>query len=48
MTDTTRMQKDEDGNIIDPKHFLRLILIEGWEKTKGIYKGMSDEQKADF
>ena len=48
MTDATRINWDEDGNINDPKHLLRLILIDGWQKTKGIYKRMSDEQKANF
>ena len=48
ITDTTRIQRDVDGNITDPRHLLKLILIDGWKKTKGIYKRMSDEQKANF
>ena len=48
LTDNTSIERDEDGNFIDPKHLLRLILIDGWKKTRGIYKGMSNEQKASF
>ena len=47
MTDAG-VERDDNGNVIDPKVLLKTGLIDGFEVTKGLYNRMSDDQKARF
>ena len=42
------VQRDGNGNIIDPKELLKCGLINQWGKTKAIYEELSAEHKARF